>query len=416
MAPASKYGSKTVVLGITGGIAAYKAVETCRRLVDSGLRVLPVMTEEATRFVAPLTFSALASEPAQVSLFEAIDPIPHTHLAREADIVLVVPATANFVAKLASGLADDLLSTIVLASTAPLVVCPAMHTEMWEHPAVVRNIETLRSFGVYVIPPDEGRLAGGDTGIGRLAPVESIVSKVLDMLSTMDGKRSPRHHGSTATGADFCDVKVLVTAGGTREAIDPVRTITNRSSGKQGYAIARNAFQRGAAVTLVTTAALPCPAGIHQIPVETASEMEQAVLEHAKDADVIVMAAAVADFRPVRASDNKLHRTDGTLRIDLEPTPDILAEIAAMKTGGQVLVGFAAEVGMDESRARAKLQSKGVDLIVLNDITATLSGFDSDDNEVLVLGSNGLRIEVPLSSKDEVSKSILDSALSLLGR
>ncbi|MCL5948496.1 MAG: bifunctional phosphopantothenoylcysteine decarboxylase/phosphopantothenate--cysteine ligase CoaBC [Actinobacteria bacterium] len=416
MLPATDHRSKTVVLGITGGIAAYKAVDVCRRLLDSGLRVLPVMTEEATRFVAPLTFSSLASEPARVSLFGTADPIPHTHLAREADIVVVLPATANFIAKIASGLADDLLSATVLASTAPMVICPAMHTEMWEHPAVQRNVETVKSFGVHIIPPENGKLAGGDTGIGRLVPVEVIVSKVLDILATLDNEQSAMGRRSTSNaggGGDFHGIKVLVTAGGTRESIDPVRTITNRSSGKQGYAIARNAFSRGAEVTLVTTVDLPYPEGIQEIPVESASDMEQAVLQHAGEADVIVMAAAVADFRPAQVAGTKLHRTDGILRLELEPTPDILAEVAAAKRDGQLLVGFAAEVGMDESSARTKLHAKGIDLIVLNDITCVSSGFGSDDNEVLILGAGGLRVEVPLSSKDEVSRRILDSVLSL---
>ncbi|HLX78088.1 MAG TPA: bifunctional phosphopantothenoylcysteine decarboxylase/phosphopantothenate--cysteine ligase CoaBC, partial [Acidimicrobiales bacterium] len=283
----SPLNGAVVVLGITGGIAAYKAVEVCRRLVDAGAYVCPVMTESATRFVGTVTFSALASEPARTELFDDADPLPHTRLGRRADLVLVAPATANFLGEFACGLARDLLGSTVLATRAPVIVCPAMHTEMWEHPAVQDNLQTLVGRGVIVVPPESGRLAGGDEGPGRLADVETIVASAAKALSAR---------------RDLAGLRLLVTAGGTREPIDPVRFISNRSSGRQGHALAETAHRRGAIVTLVTASELAPPAGVEVIAVETAAELKDAVLSRADGADIVVMAAAVADFRPKQAS------------------------------------------------------------------------------------------------------------------
>ena len=314
-----------VVLGVSAGIAAYKAVEVCRRLVDAGVHVAPVLTERTTRFVGRATFDALASEPTQTSVWDEVSPIPHTRLGQRADLVLVAPATADLLARYAAGLADDLLTTTLVATAAPVVVCPAMHTEMWEHPSVGDNLARLEARGVTVVPPEEGRLAGGDVGSGRMAEPATIVSTVLAMLGP-------------GRAVDLAGVRVLVSAGGTREAIDPVRFITNRSSGKQGHAVAAAAQRRGADVVLVTTANVPRPAGVEVVEVETAAQMEEAVLGRSAWADVVVMAAAVADFRPKGVADAKLHKADGVPDLVLEPTNDILAELGRRRRPGQVLV------------------------------------------------------------------------------
>jgi phosphopantothenoylcysteine decarboxylase / phosphopantothenate---cysteine ligase len=394
---------KTVVLGVTGGIAAYKAVEVCRRLVDAGAHVIPVLTDDATRFVGEVTFSALASEPVQKTLWDEADPIPHTHLGRRADLVLVVPATARFLGCYAHGISDGLLTATVLATRAPVMVCPAMHTEMWEHPAVRDNLATLRLRQVHVVDPGDGRLAGGDVGAGRLAEPVDIVEAALAVL------------GASTRGRDFAGRRVVVSAGGTREPIDPVRFISNRSSGKQGYAVAEAAAARGADVVLVTTARRPASTGIEIVAVETAAEMERAVLDHGAGADVVVMAAAVADFRLKTPADAKLSKADGVPDLVLEPTPDILAELGRSRRQGQVLVGFAAETHDMARRAEAKLRAKNLDLMVANDVSAQHVGFDHDTNAVTILGSDGERREVPLTSKLEVAHAILDSVIDRLG-
>jgi len=387
---------RRVVLGVSGGIAAYKAVEVCRRLVDAGVHVSPVLTAEATRFIGEATFSALASEPARTSLWEG--GIPHTQLGQSADLVLVAPATAHLLARYAGGFADDLLTATLLATRAPVVVCPAMHTEMWEHPAVQDNLELLRRRGVVVVPPEEGRLAGGDVGAGRLAEPAAVVERVLGLL------------GAPGT-EDLAGVSVVVSAGGTREPLDPVRYLTNRSSGKQGHALAAAAARRGARVTLVTAAPLPPPPGVAVVTVETAGEMEAAMVEVAQTAEVVVMAAAVADFRPKVAADRKLH---DVLELVLEPTPDILAGLVARRRPGQVLVGFAAETDDAAARGRRKLERKGVDLLVVNDVTAPGAGFDHDTNAVTVLDADGGSAEVPLTSKSEVADAVLDRVVARL--
>ncbi len=393
-----------VVLGVGAGIAAYKAVEVCRRLVDAGMHVAPVLTEHAQRFVGRTTFDALASEPARVSVWEGGAPIAHTRLGQLADVVVVAPATADLLGRAAAGLADDLLTTTLVATRAPVVLCPAMHTEMWEHPAVQENLSVLKRRGAVVVPPDTGRLAGGDVGTGRLAEPERIVAAVVGALS---GRERVGH------ARDLVGRRVLVTAGGTREPIDPVRVITNRSSGKQGHALAEAAHRRGADVVLVTTTSLPTSPGIDVVRVETAADLEQAVAGYGA-ADVVVMAAAVADFRPVAAADTKLHKADGPPSLVLEPTPDVLRGLAARRRVGQVLVGFAAETDDVLERARGKLAAKGVDLLVANDVSAPGVGFDHDTNAVSILGADGTLTDVPLTSKDAVADAVLDRVVALL--
>jgi phosphopantothenoylcysteine decarboxylase/phosphopantothenate--cysteine ligase len=387
---------RRIVLGVSGGIAAYKAIEVCRRLVDRGAHVVPVLTRGATRFVGATTFSALASERVRTSLFEDVDPIPHTSLGRSADLVLVAPATARIIGSYASGISNDLLTATLLATEAPVVVCPAMHTEMWDHAAVQHNVATLSRRGVTVVPPEEGRLAGGDVGRGRLASPEAIVAAVEEVL---------------ARTADMRGTSVLITAGGTREPIDPVRFIGNRSSGKQGHALAAEAAARGARVTLVTTADLPAPAGAEVVRVDTAAEMQAAVAAAAPSADVVVMAAAVADFRPVRVSERKLKKHAGVPELRLEPTPDILADLGAGKQPDQTVVGFAAETDEVRQNAAAKLAAKGIDLIVANDVTAPGAGFEHDTNQVVILHADGTGHEVPLAGKRAVARAVFDAVL-----
>ena len=411
---------RRVVLGVCGGIAAYKAVEVCRRLVDAGAFVSPVMTRGATRFVGEITFSALASEPVRTSLWDETEPIPHTRLGQAADVVLVAPATARLIGAYAAGISSDLLTATLLATRAPVVVCPAMHTEMWEHPAVVENIVTLRRRGVHIVEPASGRLAGGDVGAGRLAEPADIVDAVMAVLG---GTATTVASLTDAGAGELAGISALVTAGGTREAIDPVRYIGNRSSGKQGYAVAAELARRGARVTLVTTSALEPPDRVEVHDVETAAEMEQAVVSRAAGSDVVVMAAAVADFRPKAAAPSKLKKADGPPEIVLEPTPDILARLGASRRPGQVIVGFAAETGRPGSArsdlldyARAKLASKGSDFIVANDVASPGAGFSHDTNEVVIVGTGGDVIDVPLASKREVAAAVVDAIAGALGR
>jgi phosphopantothenoylcysteine decarboxylase/phosphopantothenate--cysteine ligase len=394
------------VLGVCGGIAAYKAIEVCRRLVDAGAYVMPVMTRGATRFVGEVTFSALASEPVRTSLWDEPEPIPHTRLGQSADLILVAPATARLIGAYAAGISNDLLTATLLATRAPVMICPAMHTEMWEHPAVVENIATLRRRGVHIVEPAEGRLAGGDVGAGRLADPADIVASAAQLLG----------EGAAATRLDLEGVTAIVTAGGTREPIDPVRFVGNRSSGKQGYALASELSLRGADVTLVSTVAIPPPPNVRIEHVETAAEMEQTVLDRAGRADVIVMAAAVADFRPKAVASEKLKKAEGIPEIVLEPTTDILAALGASRRPGQILVGFAAETGRPGTAredvlryARSKLASKGADLIVANDVAAPDTGFSHDTNAVIIVGSDGTEVDVPLTSKQQVARAVVDA-------
>jgi phosphopantothenoylcysteine decarboxylase/phosphopantothenate--cysteine ligase len=394
---------RRIVLGVCGGIAAYKAVEVCRRLVDAGAIVSPVMTRGATRFVGPVTFSALASEPVRTSLWNEPEPIPHTRLGQSADLIVVAPATARLIGSYAAGISSDLLTATLLATRAPVLICPAMHTEMWEHPAVADNLARLRRRGVHVVEPATGRLAGGDVGAGRLAEPEEIVAAAEALLA-----RGPSQ--------SLSGVRAVVTAGGTREPIDPVRFIGNRSSGKQGYAVAAELANRGARVTLISTVSLPVPPAVEVVDVETAAEMETAVTDRADNADVVVMAAAVADFRPKEMAARKLKKAEGVPEIVLEPTPDILAGLGARRRRGQLLVGFAAETagsaaGTDGLRtyAREKLSAKGIDLVVANDVAAPGVGFAHDTNAVLILSADGDERQVALASKADVARAVVDA-------
>lgn len=388
---------RRIVVGVTGGIAAYKAVEVCRRLVDAGAYVIPVMTAGAEHFIGRTTLSALCSEPVQTSLWNEASPIPHTRLGQSADLVLVVPATARLLGAYAAGLSTDLLTNVLLATRAPVVVCPAMHTEMWEHPAVQDNLAVLRRRGVHVVEPDEGRLAGGDIGTGRLAAAERIVAEVERVLGA----------------GDMVGLHVVVSAGGTREPIDAVRVIANRSSGKQGYAIADEALSRGATVTIVSTVDLPAPVGATIRSVETAAQMQAAMHELAADADVVVMAAAVADFRPVAAVAGKIKKDGGVPQIVLEPTPDILAGLGAIKPANQTLVGFAAETADLVANAEGKLRRKHLDLIVANDVGAPGVGFQHDTNAVTLIRSGGAMTTVSLTDKRAIARAVLDSVCEI---
>ncbi len=392
-----------VVLGVSGGIAAYKAVEVCRRLMDAGAHVSPVLTRGATRFIAPLTFSALASEPARTTLYDGPEPIPHTRLGQDADLVVVAPATARLLGSYAAGISSDLLTATLIATRAPVLVCPAMHTEMWEHPSVVENLAVLRRRGVHVLDPEAGRLAGGDAGKGRLASPAAIVEAATAILGSK---------------LSLLGVRALVTAGGTREPLDPVRFIGNRSSGKQGHAIADELARRGAHVVLITTTDRQGPPGAEVVRVGTASEMERAVLAHRDCSDVVVMAAAVADFRPKVAAATKIKKGDGVPDIVLEATPDILAALGATPVAGQLLVGFAAETaGSREAllgAARSKLAAKHVDLVVANDVAAPGVGFSHDTNEVIIVGADGSSTDVPLTSKTAVAGAVVDAITARL--
>lgn len=391
---------KFVVLGITGGIAAYKAAEICRQLVDAGAHVAPVLTETALQFIGAHTLSALASEPAHTSLFFDTSVSPHTGLGQAADLVVVAPATARFLAAYATGFSEDLLNTLLLATTAPVIVCPAMHTEMWNHPSVKENVATLLRRGVHIVQPEAGRLAGGDVGEGRLAEPARIVARAIDVA---------------ADTRDLEGRRVVITAGGTREPIDPVRYISNRSSGKQGYALAERAARRGASVTLVTAAELAPPGGVDVIRVETTEEMLRSTLAAAESADVVIMAAAVADFRPRHVAAEKLKRSEGLPELVLEPTPDILAALVASRHRGELVVGFAAETTNAVENAATKLIAKGLDLIVVNDVAQPGVGFGFDTNAVTILSAGGTRRDVALASKLEVADAVLDACVEHFG-
>lgn len=389
---------RRIVLGVSGGIAAYKAIEVCRRLVDLGAHVTPILTEAAHNMVGPTTLTALASEPVKTSLWRDPDPIPHTRMGQGADAIVVCPATARILSDLRTGRSGDLLSATLVATAAPVVVCPAMHTEMWEHPAVQDNIEVLAERGITIVWPEEGRLAGGDIGKGRLADPETVVDAVRGLF----------------TPGPLAGRTVLVTAGGTREAIDPVRYIGNRSSGRQGHAVAEVAADLGARVVLVTTSALPTGSAIERVEVETAAEMHDAVMAHSAEADVVVMSAAVADFRPVAPADQKIKKVDGPPSVHLEPTVDILAALGTVKPAAQVLVGFAAETENLNENAQGKLQRKGADLLVANDVSAPGVGFAHETNAVTIFGSDGSVRDVPLTDKTAIARVVLDEAMARL--
>ena len=395
---ASPLTGKRIVLGVTGGIAAYKAIELSRRLVDAGAHVVPIMTDAAQHFVGATTLGALASEPVQTELWNnPTTPIPHTKVGQGADLIIVAPATAKSIAAYRMGYSHDLLQNTLIATRAPVIVCPAMHTEMWEHPSVVDNIATLRKRGVHIVEPESGRLAGGDMGAGRLADPATILGAAERILGP----------------ADLTGVRVVVSAGGTREPIDAVRVIANRSSGKQGYAVAVEAAARGAQVTLVSTVGLPTPAGVQVIAVETAAEMQEAMERAAIDHDVIVMAAAVADFRPAHAASGKIKKRDGVPEIVLQPTPDILAGLGANKRDDHVLVGFAAETANLVDNAQGKLERKRLDLIVANDVSAPGVGFAHDTNAVTLLRPGAKPVEIDLATKRDVARAVIDAVVDI---
>jgi len=394
---------KHIVLCVSGGIAAYKAVELCRLLVDAGAHVAPVMTAGAEHFIGKTTLSALASEPVHTTLWDDANPIPHTRLAQRADLIVVAPATARVIGSYAAGISSDFLTATLIATRAPVLVCPAMHTEMWEHASVQENIATLRRRGVHILEPETGRLAGGDVGAGRLAEPQRIYSEVEQLL----------------TPGDLHGTHVVITAGGTREPIDAVRVIANRSTGKQGYAIATEAVARGAKVTLISTSDLPTPFGVNLVRVETAQQMMDAVNTEAKSADVVVMAAAVADVRPVRAAMHKLKKDPLTGlicdlgSIELEATPDILAGLGKSKPAGQVLVGFAAETENLVANAQSKLDRKCADLIVANDVSQAGVGFAHTTNAVTLVARGAEPVEVALTDKRSIARSILNAVVAI---
>ncbi|RLT35489.1 MAG: bifunctional phosphopantothenoylcysteine decarboxylase/phosphopantothenate--cysteine ligase CoaBC [Chloroflexi bacterium] len=388
-----------LVLGVTGSIAAYKAAELTSRLVQAGAIVDVAMTAHAAEFITPLTFRALTGRAPYLDMFrDGAEGEVHVELARRADLMLIAPATASSMARLAHGLADDMVSLTALATQAPLLVAPAMDSQMWEHPATQANRALLEQRGVQFVGPAAGRLASGRRGAGRLVEPETIVDFVKARLGRERG--------------DLAGRRIVVTAGGTREAVDPVRYLSNRSSGKQGYALAEAARDRGAQVTLVSTAALPAPGGVTVVAVESAAEMLAAVREAVRGADVLIMAAAVADYRPAEPAEQKIKRADmgSELSVPLVENPDISKEV----DGPFVKVVFAAETQDLITNATKKLVAKGAKLIVANDVSATDAGFASDDNRVTILDAEGGREDLPLLPKYEVSGRILDRVAALL--
>lgn len=400
------FQGKRIVLGVTGGIAAYKAATVCSRLVQAGALVDVVMTEAAQKFINQITFQALTHRPIYTDMFHIPggENIPHIVLADSADLLLIAPATANTIGKVANGLADNLLSAIALATPAPILMAPAMETDMWQHPATQRNVANLKAWGVELVGPAAGRLASGAMGQGRLVEPEEIVAAAQIIL---------------AQQGDLAGQTVVVTAGGTREAIDPVRFVSNHSSGKMGYAVAEAARDRGAQVTLITSAHLPPPFGIEVVRVDSAQEMLDAVLVATEEATALVMSAAVADFRPLTVAEQKIKKRSDTegLVLELVRNPDILAEVAARKSAGagpHITVGFAAETHDLLANAQEKLKRKRLDLIVANDVTAADAGFAVDTNRVTLLGSGGSIEEMPLMTKREVAEAILDRVVQFL--
>jgi phosphopantothenoylcysteine decarboxylase/phosphopantothenate--cysteine ligase len=403
-----------VVLGVSGGIAAYKACELLRRFTESGHDVTVVPTAAALEFVGAPTWAALSGKPVATDVWSGVHQVPHVRIGQEADLVVVAPATADLLAKATHGLADDLLTNTLLTARCPVVFAPAMHTEMWEHPATRANVATLRSRGVLVIEPAEGRLTGKDTGKGRLPEPDEILETCREVLTRVST-------GSTTGFADLVGRSVVVSAGGTREYLDPVRFLGNRSSGLQGYALARSAAARGAEVTLIAAnVSLPDPAGVKVVRVETTGQLRQEVVTAAAAADAVVMAAAPADFRPTDVSEAKIKKAaDGSApAIELTQNPDILHEIATQRARtGQVVVGFAAETGDTTGSvldlARAKLTRKGCDLLVVNDVSGG-AVFGSPENEAVILAADGAAVEVPRGSKAALANVIWDQVRARL--
>jgi phosphopantothenoylcysteine decarboxylase/phosphopantothenate--cysteine ligase len=395
-----------ITLGVTGGVAAYKAAELVRRLQQDGFSVQVVMTRGAREFVTPLTFAALSGQKVITDLFgdssggeaNLESAIEHIAVAQRTDLLLVAPATADIIAKLARGIADDFLTTLYLASTAPVVVAPAMNVNMWNHAATQENVEMLRARGVKIVDPDEGYLACGMIGAGRLAGQEAIVAAVREALKAQ---------------RDLQGDTVLVTAGPTFEDLDPVRFLSNRSSGKMGYAVAEAAAQRGAKVILVSGPVnLEAPPGVELVGVRSAKEMHHVVVDRVAGASIAILAAAVADYRPVERQSEKIKKANAPLTISLEPTTDILAEVARNR-GQKIVVGFAAETHQVAENARKKLSAKNADLIVANDVTAEGAGFDQDTNIVTLFSRDGRDLALPKMNKSEVAQRILDEVVRL---
>ncbi|MEV7596286.1 bifunctional phosphopantothenoylcysteine decarboxylase/phosphopantothenate--cysteine ligase CoaBC [Kitasatospora sp. NPDC089797] len=389
-----------VALGVSGGIAAYKACELLRRFTESGHQVTVVPTAAALHFVGEATWAALSGRPAATETWERVHEVPHVRIGQQADLVVVAPATADLIAKAAHGLADDLLTNTLLTARCPVVLAPAMHTEMWEHPATRENVATLRRRGVIVLEPAVGRLTGKDTGKGRLPEPGAIFEACRAVL---------RRGGPVPT--DLAGRHVVVSAGGTREPLDPVRYLGNRSSGKQGYALAATAAARGARVTLVSAnAELPDPAGVDVVHVSTALELREAALKAAADADAVVMAAAVADFRPAEYATGKIKKVEGVepAPVALVRNPDVLAELSAHRPrSGQLVVGFAAETDDVLANGRAKLARKGCDLLVVNEV-GNGKAFGQDVNEAVVLGADGSETPVPVGPKEALADVVWD--------
>ena len=391
--------NKTVVLGVTGSIAAYKAADLASQLTQAGAKVEVIMTEAATQFITPITFRNITGRPVVTEMFDLASEfsVEHVALAEAADVVVIAPATANNIAKLAAGIADDMLCCTVLATKAPVIVAPAMNVNMYENPVTQDNLAKLRARDFVIVGPAYGRLASGKMGLGRLADVDEILGTICQVI----GK-----------SGDLAGKRIVVTAGGTQEPVDPVRCLTNRASGKMGYALAEAARDRGAGVVLVSApSALSKPAGVDLVDVGTAQEMYQAVKRAVAEADALIMAAAVADYRPVKVSESKIKRQQvSSLNLELEKTPDILGEIK----GNFVRVGFAAESENLVANAKEKLHKKQLDLIVANDITAADSGIGADTNQVVIIDREGKVEELPLLPKREVADRILDKVAKLL--
>lgn len=390
---------KCVVLGVTGGIAAYKACEIVSRLKKLHANVRVVLTEHACRFVQPLTFETLSGNQVAVSAFEHSFEIEHISLAKAADLLLIAPATANIIGKMAHGIADDLLSTTAMAVVCPILIAPAMNCAMYRSAALQENLETLKRRGVLTVGPESGHLACGDEDIGRMSEPETIVARVCELLRGQD---------------DLAGKHVLVTAGPTREMVDPVRFLSNRSSGKMGYAIAEAAARRGARVTLVSgPVALERPRGVETVPITSTLDLYREVTERAKSADLVIQAAAPADFRPLEAARHKIKKTGEGMTLQLTPNPDVAAQLGRDKHEGQVLVAFAAETDDLIANARKKLDKKNADMVVANDVTQPGAGFAGDTNRVTLVTRSDAR-ELPLMSKRDVADAILDRALELM--
>ncbi len=390
--------NKTVILGITGSIAAYKAADIASKLTQAGARVEVVMTESATKFIAPLTLRSITGRPVVTDMFELASEfsIEHVALAEAADVVVIAPATANTIAKLASGIADDMLTCIVLATEAPVILAPAMHVNMFQNPITQDNLAKLKARGFTIVEPAYGRLASGKVGLGRLAEVDKIIATIQQVVGR---------------GEDLAGKRIVVTAGGTQEPIDPVRHIGNRSSGKMGYAIAEAARDRGAEVKLITApTSLPEPVGIEVSQIRTAAQMKEAVSKAVAQADALNMAAAVADYQPKSVAEAKIKKETPSLTLELIRTPDILTEVK----GNFLKVGFAAESEDIVANAKLKLVKKQLDLIVANDITDPSSGFGADTNKVTLIDRDGNIEDLPLLTKREVADKILDKVVGLL--